>query len=143
MASDVIIKSYHIKHRLCLNSLLESAKQIADYAVANKANKKLLTSKYVKHFGLPSAVSNQILRKYGRGTMPEAINVNLFVPSHSTVTLSKISEVVHQPGKMDIVTLSYQKRYLLDGISGRDIERINQVEIRIFLSESVAVNISE
>ena len=64
MASDVIIKSYHIKHRLCLNSLLESAKQIADYAVANKANKKLLTSKYVKHFGLPSAVSNQILRKY-------------------------------------------------------------------------------
>ena len=76
MASDVIIKSYHIKHRLCLNSLLESAKQIADYAVANKANKKLLTSKYVKHFGLPSAVSNQILRKYGRGTIKEKAQIN-------------------------------------------------------------------
>ena len=90
MASDVIIKSYHIKHRLCLNSLLESAKQIADYAVANKANKKLLTSKYVKHFGLPSAVSNQILRKYGRGTIKEAINVNLIVPNQTTKTTSKI-----------------------------------------------------
>ena len=67
MASDVSIKSYHVKHRVShLSKLLESAKLIADYAVENKNNKKVLTSKYVKQYNLPSTISNQILRKYGR-----------------------------------------------------------------------------
>ena len=55
MASDVSIKCYHIKHRLVLNSLIESAKQGANDAIANKKNKKVLTSKYVKQIGRPSA----------------------------------------------------------------------------------------
>ena len=84
MSSDVNIKCYHVKHRLCLDSLLEKAKCIANYAVQNKKNRKVLTSKYVKHFGLPSAVANQILRKYGRGTIKEAAKVNLIVPNQTT-----------------------------------------------------------
>ena len=58
MASDVSIKSYHVKHRLQLNPLLSAAKKVACYAVQNKSNKRLLTSKYVKEFGLPSSISN-------------------------------------------------------------------------------------
>ena len=77
MSSDVNIKCYHVKHRLCLDSLLEKAKCIANYAVQNKKNRKVLTSKYVKHFGLPSAVANQILRKYGRGTIKELTLISL------------------------------------------------------------------
>jgi putative transposase len=73
------IKSYHVKHRLDLRILLTKAKLIANYAVANKKNKKLLTSKYVKEFGLPSVISNQILRKYGRGSIKEAKNINLIL----------------------------------------------------------------
>jgi putative transposase len=63
----ISIKSYHIKHRIgnSIKNLLEKAKHIADFAVANKKNKKKLTSKYVKEYGLPSVISNQILRKYG------------------------------------------------------------------------------
>ncbi len=45
MGSDVNIKSYHVKHRLCLDSLLEKAKCIANYAVQNKKNRKVLIPK--------------------------------------------------------------------------------------------------
>jgi len=77
MTSDVNIGSYHVKHRLSLDHFFTAAKKVADYAVENKNNIKLLSSKYVKEFGLPSAISNQILRKYGRGTIKKAHNVNL------------------------------------------------------------------
>ena len=66
------IKTYHVKHKQSLGNLLHKAKQVADYAVKNKSNKKVLTSKYVKHFELPSVISNQILRKYGRGTIKQS-----------------------------------------------------------------------
>lgn len=126
MASDVSIKSYHIKHRLFLNSLLESAKQIAKYAVINKTNRKLLASKYVKHFGLPSAVSNQILRKYGRGTIKEATNVNLIVPNQTTRQASKIyNSITYENGIVTLKPLKISFRWN----PGRKFEKINQVEI--------------
>ena len=126
MASDVSIKSYHIKHRLFLNSLIESAKQIANYAVANKTNKKLLTSKYVKHFGLPSAISNQILRKYGRGTIKKATNVNIIVPNQSTKIKSKIyNSITWENGLVTLKPLKISFRWN----PGRKFEKINQVEI--------------
>ena len=75
----MIIRTYHVKHRQNVSSLLEKANKVAKYAVENKQNKKLLTSKYVSHYGLPSTISNQILRKYGRGKIKEANNVNLVI----------------------------------------------------------------
>ena len=68
----------------CTQEHLCNARKIANHAVLNKNNKKLLTSKHVKQFNLPSAISNQILRKYGRGTIKEAKNVNLIVPNQTT-----------------------------------------------------------
>ena len=84
-ANDVFLRSYHVKHRICMKEHLCNAMKVANHAVLNKNNKKLLTSKHVKQFNLPSAISNQILRKYGRGTISasqqEAKNVNFIVPN--------------------------------------------------------------
>ena len=59
--------------------MLECAKHVANYAAAHKFTPKLLSTKMVKHFGLPSDVSNQILRKYGRGTIRTVKSANLIV----------------------------------------------------------------
>ena len=69
MTTDVFLRSYHVKHKICMKEHLYNARKISNHAVLNKNNKKLLTSKHVKQFNLPSAISNQILRKYGRGTI--------------------------------------------------------------------------
>ena len=128
MSSDVNIKCYHVKHRLCLDSLLEKAKCIANYAVQNKKNRKVLTSKYVKHFGLPSAVANQILRKYGRGTIKEAANVNLIVPNQTSKSksTSKIyNSITWERGFVTLKPLKIGFRWN----PGKHFEKINQVEI--------------
>jgi IS605 OrfB family transposase len=126
MASDVSIKSYHIKHNLCLDSLLDNAKKIADYAVDNKNNKKLLTSKYVKHFNLPSAISNQILRKYGKNVIKKATNVNLIVPNQITKTKSGVyNSIIWENGKVTLKPLNLSFRWN----PGRKFEKICQVEI--------------
>jgi len=114
----VSILSYHIKHRRDFTQDLNKAKIVANYAVLNKMNKKLLSSKYVKHIGLPSAVSNQILRKYGRGTIKEASNVNLIVPGQGIRYDKKTITVTLIPLKVS---------FRWD--CGREFVKINQVEI--------------
>lgn len=102
------VKCYHVKHRLNLTLLLENAKKVADYAVENKNNRKVLTSKYVKQFGLPSAISNQILRKYGRGTIKEAKNVNLIIPNSSNRTYN-MKDMDHKISRK-IVTYAHKHK---------------------------------
>ena len=51
-----MILTYSFFHRKNFDNELLVAKQIADYAVANKHNKKLLSSKYVANFNLKSAI---------------------------------------------------------------------------------------
>jgi len=58
-----MILTYKIKHNFNLSTELSQAKQIANFAIKNR-NK--LSSKEVSSIGLKSALSNQILRKYGR-----------------------------------------------------------------------------
>lgn len=127
MATDVIIKTYHVKHRLILNGLLSKAKEVAEYAVENKHNKKELTSKFVKHIGLPSAVSNQILRKYGRGTIKKVTNANLIVPNQkSTSKKGKINRsITWENGYVTLKPLKMRFRWN----PGVAFEKINQVEI--------------
>ena len=61
-----MILTYKVKHGRDYSEELIKAKKVAEYAVLNKRNFKVLTSKYVKQYGLKSVISNQILRKYGR-----------------------------------------------------------------------------
>ncbi len=127
-----MIKTYHVKHRLSLTAMLTGAQQIANYAVENKNNKKILTSKYVKHHGLPSAVSNQILRKYSKGNIKEAINVNLIVPNSSIQNYK-----MKNGSTKTYTTISYKNNtVILKPLKmcfrwnpGKDFEKINQVEI--------------
>lgn len=126
------IKSYHVKHSLDIRNLLENAKLVADYAVANKNNKKILTSKYVKEYGLPSVISNQILRKYGRGSIKEAKNVNLIIPNSNKFaytlkngTVKIRSDIDYSNGKVYLKPLNICFRWN----PGKTFERINQVEI--------------
>ncbi len=125
-----MIKSYHVKHKLNLTSLLNKAQEVANYAVKNK--KKHFSSKEVKHIGLPSTISNQILRKYGRGTIKEVSNVNLIVPNSSKNKYTtkdgttKIYEnITYENERIHIKPLNLSFRWN----SGREFEKIHQVEI--------------
>ena len=52
-----------IKHHADLTEELKKAVLVANYAIKNRSK---LSSTNVSHIGLPSAISNQVLRKYGK-----------------------------------------------------------------------------
>ena len=58
-----MILTYKVKHGRDFTKELKAARQVAEFAVKNPDK---LSTKYVKHFGLKAAISNSILRKYGR-----------------------------------------------------------------------------
>ena len=113
-----MIVTYQFTHHKNFSTLLNAAKLIADYAVSTKGNLKVQTSKYVKQFGVPSAISNQILRKYGRGTIKNAKNVNLIANNQSIKYDTEKSLVTVTP-------LGYTFRWH----AGKKINKINQIEI--------------
>jgi len=120
------LKTYHIKHRLNFSKELKAAKSIADYAVKNKYNKKLLSSKFVKEFGLPSAIGNQILRKYSNETIKKATNVNLIVPNAITKIKEKEYHTIeHHNGIIKVKPLKLSFRWN----PGKKYTKIHQLEI--------------
>lgn len=125
------IKCYHIKHRLDLDNLINKAYKVANYAVDNKNNFKLLTSKYVKQYGLPSIISNQLLRKYGKGTIKKVSNVNLIVPNLIKKHKNKKGEVKLYPTIEYLNERVYIKPLKLNfrWNPGKTFEKINQIEI--------------
>ena len=114
--SHKVLRTYSVKHRRDFSSLLESAKHVANYAAAHKFTPKLLSTKMVKHFGLPSDVSNQILRKYGRGTIRSVKSANLIVPN--TLRKNKLknqtktySNIVWDPLKKTVTVKPLKLRF--------------------------------
>ncbi len=127
-----VVRSYCVKHNLNLETQLKAAFGVAQFAVQNKNNRKKLSSKYVKHFGLPSAISNQILRKYGRGNIKEATNVNLIVPNSSKRnykmkdgTTKEYRNITYEEETVILKPLKLQFRWN----PGRNFLHINQVEV--------------
>jgi putative transposase len=78
--SILVIK---IKHKTNLTKELKKAFLVANYAIKNRYK---LSSANVSHIGLPSAISNQVLRKYGKNKKCKSINekkIKLVAPSQS------------------------------------------------------------
>lgn len=129
---STFMRGYHVKHRHKFKFMLDQAQKIADYAVKHKNNKKMLSSKNVKHFGLPSTISNQILRKYGRGTIKQATNVHLIVPNSCERTYTNKNgetkvyrNIEYSNSIVYIKPLKLRFRWN----PGRDFVKINQIEI--------------
>lgn len=75
------ILTYKIKHNQDLSVQLKRAMKLARFSVNNK---NCRSSKDVRQFGLPSAISNQILRKYGGNRKSKSVHrVKLGVPGQS------------------------------------------------------------
>ena len=51
-----MILTYKLKHEWDFSEEFIRAKKVAEYAVMNKRNFKVLTSKYVKQYGLKSVI---------------------------------------------------------------------------------------
>lgn len=116
-----------LKHTWNLSKELDQAKQVAEFAISNRDK---LTTKWVKEIGLKSAISNQILRKYGRNKYCKKINsVNLTIPGRDI-------KVSHDRLHIKIVPLQLELKIDYFPV----FEKIHQVEIsdtEIFISYSV------
>ena len=107
------IKTIKVKHFFDFSKELEIAKQIAEYSLTNKK----ATSKDVSHFGLKSAISNQILRKYSKSkTIKGVKSVKLTVPNQSIKALKNSIKII----PLNIV---FDFQYIVG------FEKINQIEI--------------
>jgi putative transposase len=105
-----------IKHNTNLSVELDKAVIIANFAIKNRDK---LSSANVSHIGLPSAISNQILRKYGRNKQCKTINeknIKLIAPSQSVKIID--NNIIITPLKLTLVNNSkYQ------------ITKVHQIEL--------------
>lgn len=111
--SNLVVK---IKHNADLTDMLSKAVQVANYAIKNRFS---LSSKNVSNIGLPSAISNQVLRKYGKNKKCQRINpqkIKLVAPSQSIKVDNNSIRIV--PLKL---TLTNESKYT--------ITKVNQIEL--------------
>lgn len=108
-----MILTYKIKHNQDFERELELARKIARFAIKTKT----LSSADVKHIGLKSIISNQILRKYSRNkTIKKIKSVKLTIPNQG---------VRVENDKIYIPSL----KFWLDICFDKNFEKINQIEI--------------
>ena len=111
--SNLVIK---IKHNFDLSDQLSKAVLVANYAIHNRYD---LSSKNVSHIDLPSAISNQILRKYGKNKKCKNVNsknIKLVAPGQSIKVDKNLITI--KPLK---ITLINESKYT--------ITKVNQIEL--------------
>ena len=101
-------KKAWFKVRHMINRYIRVARRIATFTIKHRDKK--LSSKSVKCLGkLPSAIANQIIRKYKKDyKCYKASRVNLFVPSQHT---SRNSSIDYKDGKLIIKVLKLQLKW--------------------------------
>ena len=110
-----MILTYKIKHGRDFSDELRKAKQIAKFAIQTHS----LSSKDVKHFGLKSMISNQILRKYSRSNTAKSVkSVKLAVPNQGI-------KVDHDTRTISAPCLKLSLRYEFPD----NFEKVNQIEV--------------
>jgi len=122
-----MILTYKIKHNRDFSDELAKARLVAEYALKHRK----FSSALVKHIGLKSIISNQILRKYGKNKKIKKISrVKLSIPSQG-IKLNRENSTIYIPCLK--LFLEYQFP---------EFNKINQIE----LSENyafVAVTVTE
>lgn len=113
---DVQIVTYQFPHNEDMVSIFEAARHVAEYAVKNKKRKGKLSSAEVSQYGLPSAISNQIMRKYSGSTIKKVKNVVIVVPGQS---------VSYSNDQLRIPCLKISRKFC----TGRQILKVNQIEL--------------
>ena len=113
------ILTYKLKHNRDFSQELHKAWQIAGFAIKHRSK----SSKEVKQFGLKSAISNQIIRKYvtngkRNGRCKGVKSIKLTVPSQS-VKLDQLKRTIKMPCLK--LKLSYQ--------FPNNFSKVNQVEV--------------
>jgi len=109
-----VILTYKLRHHRDFSDELRKAKQVAEFGIKQKT----LSSKDVKHIGLKSMISNQILRKYVKNKKVKSIkSVKLTIPNQGI-------KVEKRSRKITIPCLKLILEYQFP-----DFEKINQIEI--------------
>ncbi|MGE9810850.1 RNA-guided endonuclease InsQ/TnpB family protein [Ferroplasma acidiphilum] len=110
-----MILTYKIKHGRNFSEELNKARLIAEFAIKTKS----IISRDVKQFGLKSAISNQILRKYSRNSKAKDVHkIKLTVPHQGIKCSHEDRTITITPLKL---TLNYYFR--------NDFDKINQIEL--------------
>ena len=110
-----MILTYKLRHNTDFSNELKQAFKIAEFAVNNP---RCRSSKEVKDIGLKSAISNQILKKYGnQKTIKRVHNVNLVIPNQA-IKVDKESRTIR------VVPLKLSLPYQFP-----DFQKVNQIEI--------------
>ena len=123
-----MILTFKMRHGQDFSTQLAKARLVAEYAIANRSQ---LSTKYVKHLGLSSMISCQILWKYGRNRRCKRVhNVNLIV-SGQAVKVDTEAKTIYIP----CLKLTVNYRFT------REFTKVNQVEFTkdwIFVYVTVA-----
>lgn len=108
-----MILTYKIKHEKDFSRELSLAKKVAEYGLQHKT----ISSKDVRHIGLKSTISNQILKKYSKSkTIKNVKSVKLTIPNQS---------IKVQDDKIYIPCLKLN----LNIYFSREFTKINQIEL--------------
>lgn len=113
-----MILTFKIKHHENFSQELEKAYQVALFAIHNR---DCSSSKDVKHLGLKSVISNQILKKYGKNKKCKRVskeNIKLVIP-HQGIKLDQ---------KKNLIEITSLKKKFLYHLN-KAFEKINQIEI--------------
>jgi putative transposase len=110
-----MILTFKIKHNRDFSSELDKARKVAEFVLSHKTR----SSKDVSCFGLKSAISNQILRKYGNNKTIKSVNrIKLTIPSQSI-------KFDNGERKIEIPCLKFNIQYSFRN----DFDKINQIEL--------------
>lgn len=108
-----MILTYKIKHGMNFSKELVLAKKVAEFGLQHRT----LSSADVKHIGLKSAISNQILKKYSNNKTIKNINsVKLTIPNQS---IKVIDDTLFIPCLKLTLEIYFDKKF----------NKINQIEI--------------
>jgi putative transposase len=110
-----MILTFKVKHNRDFSHELRLARKVAKVALKTKTR----SSKDVKHIGLKSIISNQILRKYSHNKRLKRINKVVLTIPNQGIKLNKDERTIWIPSLK--LSLNYQFR--------NDFEKINQIEV--------------